>query len=311
LLMRWYHRQFGEAADDYFLREMNERQRRHAQLGEFFSGIWANCSKPYNDKLKTAVQKKIAGEICGDRRVRPQPLCLRVGKNIFMTKGDVGAVNERRCREAAHHWIAAGRYCEAADELCSVEGICARVRCGEGFVLLQQLQQLESLIRDQVLLHDARALHHLRRLEHYARWLKKDMSTIAADPVTETITTCSRQPEISYPRKDLASYLLLPSKGTKYSSDSIFSSFVLGPVVHSTDPCIMEMRLQSRACSIAYNADSSLLAAACGNTVSLWNMKTGAVEGVLKGHKNSVLSVAWHGHQLESCESKLRAPVLS
>jgi hypothetical protein len=314
LLMRWYHRQFWEAADDYFLRDMDERQLRHAQLGEFFSGIWANCSKPYNDKLKTAVQKKIAGEICGDRRVRPQPLCLRVGKTIFMTKGDVGAVNERRCREAAHHWIAAGMFCEAAVELCSFEGICARVRCGEGFVLQQQLQQLESLIRNQVLLRDARALHHLLRVEHYARWLQKDMSTIAADPETETIATSSRQPEISYPRKDLASYLLLlSSKGANYSSDSFFSSFVLGPVIHSADPCIMEMCLKSRVCCLAYNADSSLLAAACDNTVFLWNMKTGAVEGVLKGHKSSVLFVAWapDGHQLVSCEGKLRTPVFS
>jgi len=200
LMIRWYHRQFWEAAEDYFLRDTDERRLRHAQLAEFFSGAWAGRSKPYNDRLKAAVQKKVAGEVRGDRRVRPQPLCLREGRNIFATKGDAGAVNERRCREAAHHFIAAGMLSEAADELCSFEGICARARCGEGFVLQQQLMELGPRIREGVRQRDtqaAKALPQLRRVEHYARWLQRDMSTIVANPESDICGTCSRQPEVS------------------------------------------------------------------------------------------------------------------
>jgi hypothetical protein len=86
LLIRWYHRQFWEAADLYFLRDSDERRLRHAQLGEFFIGTWSNRSKLYNDSLRVAVQRKVAGEVGGDRRVRPQPLCLRAGKSIFETE---------------------------------------------------------------------------------------------------------------------------------------------------------------------------------------------------------------------------------
>ena len=298
LMMRWYHRQFWEAADAYFLHDGDERRRRSAQLGEFFTGAWADRSKPYNDRLKAAVQKKVAGEVSGDRRVRPQPLCLREGKNIFTTKGDAGAVNERRCREAAHHWLAAGMLCEAADELCSFEGICARARCGEGYVLQEQLMQLGPRIREGVGLRDvqaASALHQLRRVEHYARWLRRDMNTIVGDPEAETITSCSRQPEVSIAREELKTFFNLTSAGVRFDSGASFRSFVLGPVNHDFDPCISELKHHTQWVNcVAYNFDSSLLASASGdNTVAVWNTKTGTVEFVLKGHTGGVTSVAW------------------
>ncbi len=152
----------------------------------------------------------------GDCRVRPQPMCLREGKSIFVTKGDAGAVNERRCREAAHHLLAAGILCEAASELCSFEGICARARCGEGFVLQQQLLHLAPRIREGTCLRDLQASHslnQLHRVEHYSRWLQKDMSTISMDPEVETITSCSRQPIASIAREDLNIYWNLTSAG--------------------------------------------------------------------------------------------------
>jgi NACHT domain- and WD repeat-containing protein len=310
LMMRWYHRQFWEAADVYFLHDAEERRRRHAQLGEFFSGAWADRSKPYNDRLRAAVQKKVAGEVSGDRRVRPQPLCLREGKSIFVTKGDAGAVNERRCREAAHHWLAAGMLCEAADELCSFEGICARARCGEGLSLQQQLMRLGPRIREGVRQRDvqaAQALKQLRRVEHYARWLQTYISGIIADPESETITSCSRQPEVSIAREDLKAYLNLTSAGMTLDRDSHFRSFVLGPVNVDFDSCVSELKHhKSYVSCVAYNVDCSLLASASGDkTVAVWNTKTGMVEFVLKGHTDKVTSVAWSpdGQQLATGET--------
>jgi hypothetical protein len=298
LMIRWYHRQFWEAAEEHFLHDTDERLLRHAQLAEFFSGFWAGRSKPYNDRLKAAVQKKFAGEESGDRRVRAQPLCLREGKNIFATKGDTGAVNERRCREATHHFIAAGMLSEAADELCSFEGICARARCGEGFVLQQQLMDLGSRIRDGVRQRDvqaAKALPKLRRVEHYARWLQRDMSAIVANPEFETISSCSFQPLLSLAREDLKSFWRRTSAGVKFDNASSFRSFVLGPVSQDFDSCRFELKHHKGYVEcVAYNFDGSLLASASDdNTVAICSTKTGMVDCVLKGHTNRVTSVTW------------------
>jgi hypothetical protein len=308
LMMRWYHRQFWEAADVYFLHDAEERRRRHAQLGEFFSGAWADRSKPYNDRLRAAVQKKVAGEVSGDRRVRPQPLCLREGKSIFVTKGDAGAVNERRCREAAHHWLAAGMLCEAADELCSFEGICARARCGEGPTNFNQLLDLGDCIRQQVRARNAAALHRLKQVEHFAKWLKKDLNSIVANPDMQFIfDSCSRQPEVSEARKHLVSYLQRTSAGVGFGGGSLHRSFVLGTSRREFDPCVSELKHHKGTVRcVAYSVDCSLLASASDdNTVAVWNTKTGMVEFVLKGHTDSVTSVAWSpdGQQLATGET--------
>jgi hypothetical protein len=296
LMMRWYHRQFWEAADSYFLHDSNERRRRHAQLGEFFSGTWADRSKPYNDRLKAAVQKKVADESSGDRRVRPQPLCLREGKNIFMTKGDAGAVNERRCREAAHHLLAADMLCQAADELCSFEGICARARCGEGTANFLQLLDLSDAIRNQVRSRNITALHRLKQVEDFAKWLKKDLSTITANPDMQVILdSCCRQPEVSQARKDLLIYMQRTSQGFSFGDGSLYRSFVLGTSQRDFDPCVSVLKHHQETVNcVAYNVDSSLLASASDDrTVAIWNTKTGLVEFVLKGHTAEVTCVAW------------------
>jgi hypothetical protein len=315
LMMRWYHRQFWEAADEYFLHDAGVRQHRHAQLGEFFSGAWADRSKPYNARLQAAVQKKVAGEVSGERRVRPQPLCLREGKSIFATKGDAGAVNERRCREAAHHWLAAGLLCEAADELCSFEGICARARCGEASANFTQLLDLGEAIRKQVRARNASALHRLRQVEHYAAWLKKDLSSIAANPDMQVIfDTCCGQPEVSLARSDLVAYMQRTSAGVSFASGPLHRSFLLGKSQQDFDPCISELKHHKDVVHcVAYNPDGSLLASASKDkTVAIWNTKTGIVEFVLKGHADEVSSVAWSpdGQQLATGETQPRAPMI-
>jgi WD40 repeat protein len=295
LMMRWYHRQFWEAANEYFLHDADERRRRHAQLGEFFSGMWADHEKPYNPKLKLVIEKKVTGEDSGDRKVRPQPFCLKPGQNIFLTKGDAGAVNERRCREVAYHFLAADMLCDAADELCSFEGICAHARCGEGFALQQQLLELGPRIRKQIACRDGRAVHVLRRVEHYARWLQRDMSAIVDDPEAEIVSSCSRQPEVSLARKDLQDYLQRTSGGLSFESNAVYRSFVLGASHNDFDSCSYELKHHTgRVTCVAYNADGSLLASASWDkTVCIWNTKTGTLEGILKGHTDWVTSVAW------------------
>jgi hypothetical protein len=291
LMMRWYHRQFWEAADEYFLHDADVRQHRHAQLGEFFSGAWADRSKPYNARLQAAVQKKVAGEVSGERRVRPQPLCLREGKSIFATKGDAGAVNERRCREAAHHFIAAGMLCEAADELCSFEGICARARCGDLSRNFIQLLDLSDTIRQQMQSLNASVIHRLKQVEHFAKWLNRDLSEIANFPDMQFIfDSCCSQPEVSLARQDLVTYMQRTSAGVSFDSGSMYRSFLLGNSHQDFDSCVSELKGRtcwSKRCVVAYNFDCSLLASASDNRdVIIWNTKTGMVESVLRSLTN-------------------------
>jgi len=306
----------------YFLHDAEERRRRHAQLGEFFSGAWADRSKPYNDRLKAAVQKKVAGEESGDRRVRPQPLCLREGKSIFATKGDAGAVNERRCREAVHHFIAAGMLCEAANELCCFEGICARARCGEASTNLTQLLDLSDSISKQVQSRNVSALHRLQQVKHYAAWLKKDLSSIASNPDMQFIfDSCCRQPEVSLARKDFVTYMQRTSAGLSLGCGPLHRSILLGPSQQDFDSCISKYYYNGVVQSIAYNFDGSLLVSAfhtfSAKTVTTWdiaavcNAKTGIVEFVLKGNA-VVFSVAWspNGQQLVTGEMQPRTPMM-
>ena len=83
----------------------------------------------------------------------------------------------------------------------------------------------------------AQALKQLRRVEHYARWLQKDMNTIIADPEGETITSCSRQPEVSLAREELKTYWNRTSAGMRLDRESNFRSFVLGSRTISTAAC--------------------------------------------------------------------------
>jgi hypothetical protein len=303
LMMRWYHRQFWEAANEYFLHDDKERRFRHAQLGEYFSGVWAGCRKPYNHKLKAAVQKKIHGEVCGDRQVRSQTLCMRQGKNVFSTKDDSTAVNERRCREAVHHMLEAGKLRDAIHELCDFEGICARARCGEGFTLLKQLIQLGQFIRDRLKLRDveaARVVHQLRRVEDYTRWLKRNMSAIAVNPVSEISSTCSCLSKASLARQDFETFYQRSSDGIKFDGRASFRSFALQHVNHNSDACLYVLKQKGMAKCVAYNFDSSRLASISlgENVLYVWETKSGMAEFVLKSPLNDITSLAW------SCDGK-------
>ncbi len=71
----WYHRQFIEAATDYYLSDNEMTQNIHSTLADFFLGKWHGKEKPF---LYTDYQMKklgVAGaEACADRKVAAQPL---------------------------------------------------------------------------------------------------------------------------------------------------------------------------------------------------------------------------------------------
>ena len=80
-LLSWYLRQFLEGAQAWLFAGSHGqviRKRRHRELADYFSGTWAGKAKPYNDALKTCVQRPqfFPGESAAERNVPRQPLAL-------------------------------------------------------------------------------------------------------------------------------------------------------------------------------------------------------------------------------------------
>jgi WD40 repeat protein len=155
---------------------------------------------------------------------------------------------------------------------------------------------LSDAIRNQVRSRNITALHRLKQVEDFVKWLKKDLSTITANPDMQVILdSCCRQPEVSQARKDLLIYMQRTSEGLSFGDGLLYRSFVLGTSQRDFDPCVSVLKHhQNRVNCVAYNVDSSLLASASDDrTVAIWNTKTGLVEFVLKGHTDKVTCVAW------------------
>ena len=106
----WYHRQLREAAKDRY-------------SGADGSGRVALCgimARYFGDLVPGAVAAK--------SKIAPQPLTLNCeASSVWMP---VAKVNQRRCVEAAPHMLTAGMLDEAETELCSLQSVCARAKCG-------------------------------------------------------------------------------------------------------------------------------------------------------------------------------------
>ena len=57
---------------------MSEKQQRHLELADYFSGTWASADKPYSEALSKCVQRErfFPGEAAADRNVPHQPIVL-------------------------------------------------------------------------------------------------------------------------------------------------------------------------------------------------------------------------------------------
>jgi hypothetical protein len=106
-------------------------------------------------------------------------------------------INTRRCSEALHHFVESGMIREAAEEICDVSSICAHVKAGEGFKLVEYIAkalQLRSISELDRALHD--------RLSHYNRWLRQEMTFIVESPVMHISASIGNQPLSSFVRKE-------------------------------------------------------------------------------------------------------------
>lgn len=137
-LLSWYHRQFLEAAQAWLFGGSNGqviRKRRHRELADYFSGTWAGKAKPYNDALKTCVQRPqfFPGESAAERNVPRQPLALT--GDPFATRAQY-TLNTRRIHELVWHLIKSNEVDRAVVELMSPEYIAAKFAVGAGAELM-------------------------------------------------------------------------------------------------------------------------------------------------------------------------------
>ena len=104
--LRWFHRQLKEVAVE---RYREKKRYLHEVMSMYFGGL-------------------ISREDEEQRGVTLQSLTLNCPvEEIWSPKA---VINHRRCVEAAHHMLAAGWYDMAAEELCNVEAVYARAKCG-------------------------------------------------------------------------------------------------------------------------------------------------------------------------------------
>ena len=103
----WYHRQLQETAIEVYGPAVDLRISEI--LGMYFGGLLP----PHVLELKSIIQ---------------QPLVFAADNHMVWFPDTV--VNKRRCFEAPRHLRTAGLIPEAILELCSIEAVAARAKCG-------------------------------------------------------------------------------------------------------------------------------------------------------------------------------------
>eukprot|EP00736_Rhodelphis_marinus_P008818 Rmarinus@m.21807 len=129
-VMRFHHREFRRNASAKYLHCADERVARHSALGDYFSGRWAGCEKPYGPN----------GMYRADRKVSPQPLVMH---------GDLGmhgcALNLRKLSEEVYNRLASGEFTKLDTTLGSLEYVWAKCLA----------EQVDDLVRDYVIFGNA------------------------------------------------------------------------------------------------------------------------------------------------------------
>jgi WD40 repeat protein len=257
-----------------------------------------NSSSRYNSKLAAVVQRRFPHESSGERSVRKQPICLAEGKSIWESNGDINLINVRRSHEAAFHLMRAGLPCEAVAELCDFEGLCARIRCGDGYFVVAQLAELSAQLRA---LHNAidseTTSAAITRVDHFRRWLTRDLALIIEAPERELFASCSEQPFSSVVRQSVMPVFLSERLASpSINQSSLVLSVVIGRSLPDFDECEAVLRGHT-ACvrCIAWAPSSSKCASASDDgSIRIWTAGTGAVEMLLTGHQGAVRCVAWN-----------------
>ena len=128
-LLRWFHRQFKEATMAMMEKAVN-RKEIHQHLANYFGGNWAEDGKPYIDA------KENNKEVYADRKIPRNHLVIQgtlvknkksAEENMSFVVGSDCKINVRRLNEHCYHLIKGEMLEDAANTLCNLGYIHAKI----------------------------------------------------------------------------------------------------------------------------------------------------------------------------------------
>ena len=300
--LRWARAELAAAAAKLFFADAEARGARHALLADFFTGRWVGEPKPCSPRLRAELTAhRWAAAAAADRCVRRQPLAF--GGSVWLP----GArVNVRRCDEAAHHLLAARDWRAAARELCALDGVCARARCGEVHMAAAQMDRLLHMVDAAAMGDDddggdrrerggaADAAGEAGRIRDYARWVRESAEDTSRDPLCAVTVSCSGQPLPSAARRDL-----MERVGELQAVAVVAGSWMLrlqlGVSAARFSPLVAELRGHAGRvrCAAWRMCGGRLASAGADGAVVVWDAAAGSRVAAVAAHAAGVECVAW------------------
>ena len=291
--LHWYHRQLKEAVHALLTDE--ERLSLHITMACYFGNLIRVDSRGISSQpLIYSSEGKNDNSIQNNEN-NNRNHNNNNSRNVWFSTFD-SLLNRRRCIEAGIQLLRANMLREAIEELCNLDGICARIKCGELFSLISQLVKLSRAINHDNIPH---YFDYKKKIDHYLRWLFRNaytLSTAGTSVVTSIFATCTAEPLKSIVRNDI---VRLMSKET-----TSFQPSVLG-TVGSTSCCFsigsslnfdsLINKLEGHngyVRSVAFSPNGEFVVSASGDmTLRIWDAVTGAYVMSFEGHTCDVYAV--------------------
>jgi WD40 repeat protein len=274
---QWYHRQLKETAEKVYF---SEKIIVHSLMAHYFGNLrvdslhFKQFLRDYNlhpdgiNSFHKHRQKHLLGRQA--RKISCQPWVF--SEHPFHSKS---LPNSRRCCEAAHHMILSGFFEDAEDEVCNFEGICSKIRCGEGFQLIEEFSKLIEVCK-------LSNRTPSEKLLHYYKWLRQDIHLLSKNALATFVASASYQPKISMVRKEVTNLTSIRQVKT-FGTFDIFNEVLSKWEGHS-----------SGVYSVVFSPDGQTVASGSHDTtIRVWDVGTGEVKAKLEGHSEGVTSVAF------------------
>lgn len=263
--VKWYHRQLWETAQE---RYQTSKTTCHLLMAKYFGSqacTWNGIKDIWNPESKA---------------------------------------NERRAKENYFHLVQAGMYREAAEEMCSLESVCAAALVNDLSDFVLAMTDLSELAGKES--SDAIDETLKTRLNHYCRWLRKELTSVKRNPRLFVSCTASAEPSISVVRNDslnafecLRKEKLVGHWGDVNSMmwvDTIngwrdFPKSIANFVGHS-----------NLVTAVAWHTDGNKIASGSyDQSIIVWDISRAEKLLTLCGHTGAVNSLAWSSDGKQLC----------
>ena len=280
-LLRWYHRQLWEAAEQRYS-DLTEKTKIHVTLGRYFSNNIPDAE--VRQKLIQRQPITLAAEDTRMVRLSNGEL-IELGHPVWTAPPAL--INQRRAYEAATHLIEADLLSEAAAELCCIETTCGRFKAGIGSDSVASLSRLCLKLQNR---SKAEGKDWTLDVEHYWRWLLLKASRMQLDP-RMILGEALAQAFPSVVRKD-AGRIWNPAPET--SSILVKCKVLCGKSDFDEQLSLLDHSRAGKVFALDWCPENKRVASGSEDgVVRVWSVATGAVTSILEGHAATVTSVSW------------------